>query len=452
MTRANWEERPLGDYVDLVKGLTYSSSDYSDEIHHRKFITLKCVSKTGGFNAAGIKYFNGIVDLRAVVKTGDLIIANTDLTRDGDIVGCPILVPENIGKEEPIISMDLSRLEIKRDAPVDKKYLYYQLMTDKARFFMRDHSGGSTVLHLKTSAVGKLMLPFPDLKLQRIITEILSTIDRALEQTRALIAKYQRIKTGLMQDLLTRGIDEHGRLRHPDTHEFKDSRLGRIPVEWEVKNLGSLLLETPKNGIYKAAKDIGSGSLIIGQLAIDSEEKIDYSQARRAKISPSELNAYGLRNGDLLITRVFATPEGVGRSVLIEKIPEPAVYESNMMRVRVNQAQIKPYFLFHWFKTHLVRRYIESSLNASNQSSINQVSLNAVPCVIPSTSEQDAIIDRCEEIETLIRVESANLEKHKKFKTGLMQDLLSGKKTVESLLHEFAALVSASATLEPQHT
>ena len=62
-------------------------------------------------------------------------------------------------------------------------------------------------------------------------------MDRAIEQTEALIAKQQRIKTGLMQDLLTCGIDQHGNLRSEETHQFKDSPLGRIPVEWEVENL-----------------------------------------------------------------------------------------------------------------------------------------------------------------------------------------------------------------------
>ena len=52
---------------------------------------------------------------------------------------------------------------------------------------------------------------------------MLSTVDRAIEETEALIAKQQRIKTGLLQDLLTRGIDEHGNLRAEQTHEFKDS-------------------------------------------------------------------------------------------------------------------------------------------------------------------------------------------------------------------------------------
>ena len=75
---------------------------------------------------------------------------------------------------------------------------------------------------------------------QTKIAEILSTVDRAIEQTEALIAKQQRIKTGLMQDLLTRGIDEHGNLRSEETHQFKDSPLGRIPVEWELCKLGEL--------------------------------------------------------------------------------------------------------------------------------------------------------------------------------------------------------------------
>ncbi len=75
---------------------------------------------------------------------------------------------------------------------------------------------------------------------QTKIAEILSTVDRAIEQTEALIAKQQRIKTGLMQDLLTRGIDERGNLRSEQTHQFKDSRLGRIPVEWEVGELESV--------------------------------------------------------------------------------------------------------------------------------------------------------------------------------------------------------------------
>jgi len=79
------------------------------------------------------------------------------------------------------------------------------------------------------------------------IAEILSTVDRAIEQTEALIAKYQRIKTGLIHDLLTHGIDENGSIRTEATHKFKDSLLGRIPAEWAVGTLGGASVPMPQS-------------------------------------------------------------------------------------------------------------------------------------------------------------------------------------------------------------
>jgi type I restriction enzyme S subunit len=75
---------------------------------------------------------------------------------------------------------------------------------------------------------------------QRKIAEILETIDNAIEKTDKIIEKYKRIKQGLMQDLLTKGIDENGNIRDEKTHKFKDSPLGRIPEEWEVVRLGDI--------------------------------------------------------------------------------------------------------------------------------------------------------------------------------------------------------------------
>lgn len=44
-----------------------------------------------------------------------------------------------------------------------------------------------------------------------------------------------------MQNLLTKGIEERGQIRSEKTHRFKDSRLGRIPEEWEVVRLGEIV-------------------------------------------------------------------------------------------------------------------------------------------------------------------------------------------------------------------
>ena len=114
-------------------------------------------------------------------------------------------------------------------------------------------------------------------------------VDQAIDQTEALIAKHQRIKTGLMQDLLTRGIDEDGNLRSEDTHEFKDSPLGSIPVEWEVKELNDLVDEPITYGIVQAGPHIENGIPYIrtGDMA---GEVIQISRLLRT--SPQIANSY----------------------------------------------------------------------------------------------------------------------------------------------------------------
>ena len=85
----------------------------------------------------------------------------------------------------------------------------------------------------------RYFVPLFSLSEQRHIAEILDTADEAIRQTERLTAKLKLVKAGLLHDLLTRGLDEHGRLRDPQAHpeQFKDSPLGRIPRGWEVKRL-----------------------------------------------------------------------------------------------------------------------------------------------------------------------------------------------------------------------
>ncbi len=71
---------------------------------------------------------------------------------------------------------------------------------------------------------------------QRRIAEILSTVDEAIEQTEALIAKYQQIKAGLMHDLFTRGVTPDGHLR--PTRTQAPHLLQRIPPRLDSEGVG----------------------------------------------------------------------------------------------------------------------------------------------------------------------------------------------------------------------
>jgi hypothetical protein len=117
-------------------------------------------------------------------------------------------------------------------------FLFYTLQYSEPAFNGMGQPG--TQNNLNTSLVGKHKIFCPAIEQQHRIAEILSTVDEAIEQTEALIAKTQQIKAGLMHDLFIRGVTPNGELRPPREeapHLYKDSPIGWIPKEWEVRML-----------------------------------------------------------------------------------------------------------------------------------------------------------------------------------------------------------------------
>jgi type I restriction enzyme S subunit len=114
------------------------------------------------------------------------------------------------------------------------KYLSYWIQLPNFKHMVINNTAGSVRESLNFSRLITFDFPLPPLPEQRKIAQILETVDNAIEKTEKIIEKYKRIKQGLMQDLLTKGIDENGNIRSEKTHKFKDSPLGRIPEEWEV--------------------------------------------------------------------------------------------------------------------------------------------------------------------------------------------------------------------------
>jgi type I restriction enzyme S subunit len=236
-----WAETSLGQHTYLTKGITYTSFDYCSREDGHVFLTIKSVEKGGGFNQDGLKYYRGAFGAEQALKQGDLVIALTDLTRAGDIVGGPMLVP-HFGAGVVLPSMDLASLRpLSRNTNLS--FIFYRLMLQDARRYMLAHSGGTTVLHLETRAVPNFRFRAPSPIGQARIARILSTVDEAIEQSEALVAKTQKIKAGLMQDLLTRGVTADGRLRplrEQAPQLYKESPLGWIPTEWAIRSLSEL--------------------------------------------------------------------------------------------------------------------------------------------------------------------------------------------------------------------
>ncbi len=319
------------------------------------------------------------------------------------------------------------------NAKLETRFLFRRIQQHLPRI---DYAGfeGSGLRHLRKDYVKKLKINVPSPDIQMRIVAILDSCDLAIEKTEAIIAKYQQIKAGLMHDLFTSGVTADGKLR-PTREQapelYQETPIGWIPKEWDVMALRGCLVGNPTNGIYKPPTLIGHGTLLVGQTAFTLERSIDFAFARRAVLSKDELSRYGLMENDILVTRVFATVEGVGQPTLVPAMYEPAVYESNMMRLRIERAVILPVLLFEWLRNHTVRRMIVSGANASNQTSINQQVLNLLPVIRPAPEEQHRMTMIIKTFDTRIKGEKSRLEKLRQQKSGLMRDLLTGRVRVK---------------------
>jgi type I restriction enzyme, S subunit len=415
---SDWQEMPLSRLASFQKGRKVDTSPFPREGFQRYL-------GASGLAGGGDGYAN---EKSAVIAKCSDTLMLWDGERSG-LVG--------YGQEGVVASTvsKLSPLEF-----VHPKYLYFALASHFD--WIQHRRTGTGVPHVPKDLgrILKLRLPL-SVRVQERIAAVLSCIDTAIKKTEALIAKHQQIKVGLTYDLFARGVLPNGRLRQPRSEApelYQETAAGWIPMGWKPSTLRQCLTESPTNGIYKPPGMIGEGMLMVGQTAFTEQRSIDFDLCRRGDVSKEEAQRFGLAKDDILVTRVFATIEGVGLPTLVPKLIEPAVFESNMMRLRIDASIIKPRLLFEWLQSPIARRHITGGANASNQCSVNQGVLNPLPVGLPPQEEQRRITAGIElaDRQRLEVIES--LSKLKMQKLGLMQDLLIGRVSVEHLVPELA--------------
>lgn len=182
------------------------------------------------------------------VELGDVLLTKDSETPDD--IGIPSVVIHDAANL--VCGYHLALLKLKKDQ-VNPVYLAKQLATVRSTRHFGRVANGTTRYGLSYKSIADTPIPLAPLPQQRRIAEILWTVDEAIEQTEALIAKTQQIKAGLMHDLFTRGVTQGGKLR-PLREEapqlFKESPLGWVPKEWLVDSIGVLFRRRNERGRY----------------------------------------------------------------------------------------------------------------------------------------------------------------------------------------------------------
>ena len=290
------------------------------------------------------------------------------------------------------------------------EFLYHFVNGEEFQRLIVEKKSGLGVPHLFQADLREFPVSLPPLEEQRCIAEILSTVDRAIEQTEALIAKQQRIKTGLMQDILTRGIDEQGNLRSEETHQFKDSPLGRIPVEWDVVSV----------------KDIAK-IVTGGKDTQDRDDAAPYPFFVRSQIV-ERISSYSF-DGEAVLT----AGDGVGTGKVFHYINSKFDFHQRVYCMHSFSDDMDGYFFFQYFRAHFMARVAQFSAKGSVDS-LRMAMIADMLLPKPKETEQTRSAQILRKAETLESDYRVQLDKLRSLKTALMQDLLTGEKRVTPLL------------------
>lgn len=322
---------------------------------------------------------------------------------------------------------------------LDSDYLCHLLRSDSIAAQVNIATGiGAGVPKLPLYRIEKLEIGFPEaLPEQRKIAKILTTVDNLIEKTEALIAKYQAIKQGMMHDLFTRGVDEHGHLRPPYDEApelYKESEIGWIPKEWEAKRLGEILKEVSgflqtgpfgsqlhayeylENGVpVVMPQDITAGKILTDEIAQVSEDK-----AR-------SLARHRVRSNDI----IFSRRGDLSRAAAISKREESWLCGTGCFLLRAPRDKIDANWLSYLYRYDSVQRQVEANAVGSTMPSLNNVVMARLLMPFPQHQEQVEIGRRIRSFDSLVQKEMASQNKLNIQKTGLMQDLLTGKVRVK---------------------
>lgn len=421
--------------IDFLLGLGRGQSpSYVEGESPIRAINQKCV-RNGVVDVTHARGHDplGFVKDFAFLRDGDVCINSTGTGTIGR-VGVWVETPDETDQFFADSHVTIARPDV---ALVNPCYLAAVLQNPAVQAAIETYcfSGSTNQIELNKTALSELELCLLSRDEQDAVAGIKACIDRAIEQTATLIAKQQRIKTGLMQDLLTKGIDAHGNIRSEATHTFKDSPLGRIPMEWEVRSLDALLTDIKQGW----SPDCESEPAGVGEWGVLKTTAVVWEgfNSQENKRLPSNLRprpALGIRAGDILMTRAGPNSR-VGVVCYVYETEQMRILSDKLYLLETTDA-LYGRFLAYSLSGFAAQRHLSNLKTgmAESQTNISQDIVRKLLTVAPNLDEQRQIADLLDMTFSSNKNNEGVLLKLKKLKHGLMNDLLTGELLVSALL------------------
>ncbi len=328
-------------------------------------------------------------------------------------IGCPVIVDLDACIHDGFVLFD------KLSTSVDPEYLCAFLSQESERFARQGQKG--TQGNLNTTIVKGTPFPLPPKGVQSQIVNILNSVDEAIEATRAVIDQTRRLKTALLQDLLTNGL--------PGRHQkfTRVYRIGKVPKAWSETRIEQAAEVTQgiALGPSRVARQNPTPYLRVANV---HQGVIHLDEIKCIETTSNEREQYALDLDDVLMVEGHANIEELGRAALVPRAAVGMVFQNHLFRVRTDRSKLDPRFLTLWINSHPGRAYFK--IFGGTTSGLNTVGSNQIRTLrlpLPPIDEQKEICDLVEAIEQRGLHSEKTLEQLQTVKSALSQGLLTGR-------------------------
>lgn len=352
-----------------------------------------------------------------LLSSGDIVMA---LTRP--IIGNRLKICKLRESDVPaLLNQRVSKLEV-INLKIHLDYYFHFMQTPYFVYSMNVEMAGTDPPNISIKSLNRIKVPVPPLPEQKKIAKILSTVDEHIDEVDKMIEDLKELKKGLMQKLLTEGIGHT---------EFKDSPVGRIPVEWEVEKLYNCIDEvldyrgrTPKklnmSWCEGGIPALSANNVKMGK--VDFELPTYYGSEALYK---KWMTGTKLKKGDVLMT--MEAPLGN-----VAQVPDDGKY---ILSQRVIAFKTKKVILDDFLRYILMsdwfQKMLELNSTGTTAKGINQKNLSKLVIAYPTVEEQLIIVNVLKSVDIQITQYENSLSEYKELKKGLMQQLLTGKTRVK---------------------
>jgi type I restriction enzyme S subunit len=374
----------LSSLCKIINGYAFKSTDYTGTGY--RVIRITNVQK-GIVVDNDPKFIPEVIadkaDSSKLMKNDILISLTGNVGRVGRID--EQLLPAVLNQRVGLIRINTSKL--------DDKYLFQYLNSDTFENEAINNSNGVAQLNLSSKWVEKHQIPLPPLDDQKRIAHLLGKVEGMIAQRKQHLQQLDELLKSVFLEMFGDPV--------------------RNEKGWEKKPLENYMKEFPNNGLYKPQSDYGSGTKIV---RIDSfydgyVQNIDL--LKLVKVTDDEYERFNVKTNDILINRVNSI-EYLGKLGVMPQIKERIVYESNMMRFRLETDSILPVFLMFIWRTPFIKAQINNrAKKAVNQASVNQKDVRSIVIVKPPITLQKqfaAIVEKVESLKSRYQSSLTNLE------------------------------------------